>query len=246
MIKALNSLLILIFISACGIRDSENEIKLSSLIEPDFTYTQDLFKCSLNKNQSLISLETFFSKNIAKYETLAKEENLELSIFFPENNFNITNFIISIISNKNPIGIKKFIDSINEDSFDKVASCSFAIYQNRGVNFLEPINNTDLYTNLEILNCKFNTDYNFGTFEISINNFINSLRTIELPYSISYLEDNSSNDGFIWINYYYTDEYKKILSDSWIGDSISLEIQKEFSKNATCIESSKYKSFRLI
>lgn len=247
MTKVLYTLTILILLSACGVRDSESEIKLSTLIEADFTYTQDLFDCSLNQNQSLISLETFFSKNIAKYNTLAEEESLSLSIFFPDNNSNITNFIISIISNKNPGGIKKFIDAINEDSFDKVGSCSFAIYQNRGINFQENlIKKTDLYTNAEILKCNFNDGYNFGTFEISINKFINSLRLIKLPYSMSYLKDNSSNDGFIWINYYYTDEYEKILLENWIGNSNSLEIQNEFSENATCIKSSKYKSYKLI
>jgi hypothetical protein len=247
MIKGLYTLIILILLSACSDRDSENEIKLSTLIEADFTYTQDLFNCSLNQNQSLISLETFFSKNISKYKTLAEEESLGLSIFFPDNNSNITNFIISIISNKNPGGIKKFIDSINEDSFDKVATCSFAIYQNRGINFQEKsTKKTDLYTNVEILNCNFNDGYNFGTFEISINKFINNLRLIKLPYSMSYLEDNSSNDGFIWINYYYTDDYEKILLENWIGENNSMEIQNEFSENATCIESNKYKSYRLI
>ena len=247
MIKGLYTLIILILLSACSERDSENEIKLSTLIEADFTYTQELFNCSLNQNQSLISLETFFSKNISKYKTLAEEESLGLSIFFPDNNSNITNFIISIISNKNPVGIKKFIDAINKDSFDKVASCSFAIYQNRGINFQEKsTKKTDLYTNVEILNCNFNDGYNFGTFEISINKFINNLRLIKLPYSMSYLEDNSSNNGFIWINYYYTDDYEKILLENWIGNNNSMEIQNEFSENATCIESNKYKSYRLI
>ena len=247
MIKGLYTLIILILLSACSDRDSENEIKLSTLIEADFTYTQDLFNCSLNQNQSLISLETFFSKNISKYKTLAEEESLGLSIFFPDNNSNITNFIISIISNKNPGGIKKFIDAINEDSFDKVATCSFAIYQNRGINFQEKsTKKTDLYTNVEILNCNFNDGYNFGTFEISINKFINNLRLIKLPYSMSYLEDNSSNNDFIWINYYYTDDYEKILLENWIGNNNSMEIQNEFSENATCIESNKYKSYRLI
>ena len=63
---------------------------------------------------------------------------------------------------------------------------------------------------------------------------------------MSYLEDNSSNDGFIWINYYYVDEYEKILLENWIGDTNSIEIQTEFSENATCIQSSKYKSYKLL
>ena len=50
MIKVLYTLIILILLSACGMRDSDNEIKLSTLIQADFTYTQDLFNCNLNQN----------------------------------------------------------------------------------------------------------------------------------------------------------------------------------------------------
>ena len=201
MIKVLYTLIILILLSACGMRDSDNEIKLSTLIEADFTFTQDLFNCNLNQNQSLISLETYFSKNIKKYISLSEQENLKVSIFFPENNSNITNFIISIISDKNHVGVKKFVDMINNDNFKNIAFCQFPIYQNRGLNFKDGLTSSNLYLNAEILRCKFNEGYNFGTFEIAINKFINSFRLIELPYSISYLEDNSEGNSFIWINY---------------------------------------------
>ena len=83
MIKVLYTLIILILISACGMRDSDNEIKLSTLIKADFTYTQDLFNCNLNQNQSLISLETFFSKNI-KYIKKKKKENSVFQYFSRE------------------------------------------------------------------------------------------------------------------------------------------------------------------
>ena len=57
--------------------------------------------------------------------SLAEQENLKVSIFFPENNSNITNFIISIISdNKNHVGVKKFVDKINTDNFKNVAFLS--------------------------------------------------------------------------------------------------------------------------
>ena len=92
------------------------------------------------------------------------------------------------------------------------------------------------------MRCKFNEGYNFGTFEIAflLINLINSLRLIEiLLYSIGYLEDNSDDNSFIWINYFYKEDYQKILLDNWIGNSDSLEIQNEFSENATCIDSKK-------
>ena len=245
--KLLNIFLVIILLSACSNNDSANETKLSSLIKADFSYTQDLFDCTLNENESLISLESFFSKNIEDYKKIAQSENLNISIFFPENNANITAFIISIISNNNPLGLKKFIDAVKSDAITEIASCSFAIFQHKGINLKEElINNNNYFINAEILRCKYNDTYNFGTFQISINRFINNLRAIELPYSISYLEDNSKNDSFIWINYFYTEDYGDILLKNWANKEDSAEIQNEFSTNATCIDSKKYKSYKLI
>jgi len=238
---------VIIFLSACGKNESNNETKLSSLVKADFSYTQDLFDCTLNKNESLIGLESFFSKNIEEYKNIAQLENLNISILFPQNNKYVTNFIISIISNNNPLGLKKFIDAVKNDAITEVASCSFAIFQHKGVNLKEElINNNKSFINAEILRCRYNDNYNFGTFQISINRFINNLRTIELPYSISYLEDNSKNDSFIWINYFYKEDYEDILLKNWVNNIDSAEIQSEFSTNTSCIDSKKYKSYKLI
>ena len=245
--KLLNIFLVIIFLSACGKNESNNETKLSLLVKADFSYTQDLFDCTLNKNESLIGLESFFSKNIEEYKNIAQLENLNISILFPQNNKYVTNFIISIISNNNPLGLKKFIDAVKNDAITEVASCSFAIFQHKGVNLKEElINNNKSFINAEILRCRYNDNYNFGTFQISINRFINNLRTIELPYSISYLEDNSKNDSFIWINYFYKEDYEDILLKNWVNNIDSAEIQSEFSTNTSCIDSKKYKSYKLI
>ena len=245
--KLLNIFLVIIFLSACGKNESNNETKLSSLVKADFSYTQDLFDCTLNKNESLIGLESFFSKNIEEYKNIAQLENLNISILFPQNNKYVTNFIISIISNNNPLGLKKFIDAVKNDAITEVASCTFAIFQHKGISLKEElINNNKPFINAEILRCIYNDNYNFGTFQISINRFINNLRTIELPYSISYLEDNSKNDSFIWINYFYTEDYEDILLKNWVNNKDSAEIQSEFSTNTSCIDSKKYKSYKLI
>ncbi len=187
-----------------------------------------------------------FFKKYEEYKNIADLENLNISILFPQNNKYITNFIISIISNNNPLGLKKFIDAVKSDAINDVASCSFAIFQHKGINLKEELINNNSFINAEILRCRYNNAYNFGTFQISINRFINNLRTIELPYSISYLEDNSKNDSFIWINYFYTEDYEDILLENWANKEDSAEIQSEFSANATCIDSKKYKSYKLI
>ena len=247
MFKVLNMILISIFLNACGQDNASNKIKLSSLINAEFTYTQDLFNCNLVKNQSLLALESFFSENIKKYKDLAEVENLKISILFPEQNNNITSFIISVISNENPIALTKFIGMLKEDNFSNLASCSFAIYQNKGINIKqEKMADSNSFVNTEILRCRYNNGYNFGTFQIAINRFINNLRFIELPYSINYLEDNSTDNGFIWINNFYSEDYQDLLLNSWLKNEDSFEVKNEFSQNATCIESNKFKSFKLI
>ena len=91
--KLLNIFLVIIFLSACGKNESNNETKLSSLVKADFSYTQDLFDCTLNKNESLIGLESFFSKNIEEYKNIAQLENLNISILLPSLSFKFTRFI---------------------------------------------------------------------------------------------------------------------------------------------------------
>ena len=247
MFKVFNIIFMSIFLYACGQDNVPNKIKLSSLINAEFTYTQDFFECELNKNKSLIALESFFSQNLKKYKDLAEQEHLKISILFPEQNSNITNFILSVTSNNNHLGLNKFIDTIKDDSFNEVALCSFAIYQHKGINLKDQYTfNNDSFITAEILKCKFNDGYNFGTFKIAINRFLNNLRLIELPYTVSYLQDSSLDDSFIWINYFYQENYQEILLDRWINDEDSAEIKNEFFQNATCIESNKYKFFNLI
>ena len=152
-----------------------------------------------------------------------------------------------MISNENPIALTKFIGMLKEDNFSNLASCSFAIYQNKGIDIKqEKMADSNSFVNTEILRCRYNNGYNFGTFQIAINRFINNLRFIELPYSINYLEDNSTDNGFIWINNFYSEDYQDLLLNSWLKNEDSFEVKNEFSQNATCIESNKFKSFKLI
>jgi hypothetical protein len=245
--KVFNIFAIFVMLNGCSKEDLSNEGKISSLILPDFTYTQDLFDCDLNKNQTLIGLESFFSKNIEEYKVIANLESLKISVLFPDKSTNITNFIISIVSDNNRIGLMRIVDAINNDSFREVASCSFEIFQHKGINFKEEfVTNTNSFTNAEILRCKFNDGYNFGTFKISIDRFVNNLKLRDLPYSVSYLEDSSLDNNFIWINYFYQEDYQDFLLKNWINDKDSAEIQNEFAENAICIETNKYKSYKLI
>ena len=244
MYRFLTLILITITMASCGSKDSNDEIKLSSLIQPNFSFTYDLIECELNENSSLLDLESFFSKNINKYKLIISNA-VELSILFPEKNTNVSEFIIAIESNNNYETLKTFVDQIQIDKFNNIAACEFIINQNNGFNILEYNKNINPdYTLIEILICEYNQDFNYGSFQITIARFINYIKKLDIPYSLSYVQ-NKSNNGFIWINTFHDENYKKILIDNWIEEGEALEIKDEFIENATCIESNVYKSYQL-
>ena len=124
MYRILILILIIITMASCGSKDSNDEIKLSSLIQPNFSFTYDLIECELNENSSLLDLESFFSKNINKYKLIISN-SVELSILFPEKNTNVSEFIIAIESNNNYETLKTFVDQIQIDKFNNIAACEF-------------------------------------------------------------------------------------------------------------------------
>jgi hypothetical protein len=231
--------------TSCGSKDSNDEIKLSSLIQPNFSFTYDLIECELNKNSSLLDLEFFFSKNIDKYKAIT-DGKIRLSILFPENKINVSGFIIAIKSNTDYGNLESFISQIQRDQFNDIALCKFIINQNKGFNILEYKNNSNLdYEFVEILICQYKEGYNYGSFEITINRFLNYIQKLDIPYSLNYV-NKSKNNEFIWINSFHNNDYKKILIDSWVMENEAIEIKDEFIENASCIESDTFKSYHLL
>ena len=102
------------------------------------------------------------------------------------------------------------------------------------------------YTFIEILRCEYNSDSNYGTFKIAIDRFVNKIGTLNIPYSLSYVEDKTTSRGFIWINYFYSEDYKDFLSTNWINEIDSSEIKEEFVTNAVCSDSRGYRAFKLL
>ena len=62
MYRFLTLILYYYYYASCGSKDSNDEIKLSSLIQPNFSFTYDLIECELNENSSLLDLESFLFK----------------------------------------------------------------------------------------------------------------------------------------------------------------------------------------
>tara|TARA_X000001036_G_scaffold417426_1_gene435393 strand:+ start:332 stop:1030 length:699 start_codon:yes stop_codon:yes gene_type:complete len=231
--------------TSCGSKDSNDEIKLSSLIQPNFSFTYDLIECELNKNSSLLDLEFFFSKNIDKYKAIT-DGKIRLSILFPENKINVSGFIIAIKSNTDYGNLESFISQIQRDQFNDIALCKFITNQNKGFNILEYKNNSNLdYEFVEILTCQYKEGYNYGSFEITINRFLNYIQKLDIPYSLNYV-NKSKNNEFIWINSFHNNDYKQILIDSWVMENEAIEIKDEFIENASCIESDTFKSYHLL
>ena len=245
MYRLFTLILITITMTSCGSKDSNDEIKLSSLIQPNFSFTYDLIECELNKNSSLLDLEFFFSKNIDKYKAIT-DGKIRLSILFPENKINVSGFIIAIKSNTDYGNLESFISQIQRDQFNDIALCKFIINQNKGFNILEYKNNSNLdYEFVEILTCQYKEGYNYGSFEITINRFLNYIQKLDIPYSLNYV-NKSKNNEFIWINSFHNNDYKQILIDSWVMENEAIEIKDEFIENASCIESDTFKSYHLL
>jgi hypothetical protein len=95
------------------------------------------------------------------------------------------------------------------------------------------------------LRCRFNEGYNYGTFKLSIDRFSNQIQSLKVPYSLSYVESKDNFD-FLWINSFYEENYIETLSTRWIVLNDSDEIKDEFIANATCVDSSLYKAYKLI
>lgn len=249
MLRFISYSILMIGIMSCG-QDTLKENKVSSLIKPNFSYNYDLFKCTLNKNYSLIGLETFFSKNINKYMSLAQTENLKVSMLFPDkNNSDVENFAISISSKNNYAGLKNFIDTIKKDGLLDIASCDFSINMNNALEILTNNNNefnNNQYINIEMLICEYNADYNYGTFKVSIDRFLQNVKKIKTNYAISYIEDKDNSNQFTWINKFFNNDYQDKLVNNWLSNVDASDIQKEFSENASCISSENFKLYQLI
>ena len=233
-----------IFLSSCSSDEDNNQSSLSSLIMPNFSLKQDYFNCNLNQEYSLINIESFFSKVLDQSaEKLSKDLNLFL--LFPNNDEVINSFIISITTRKNHESVLRLVEVLKNEGLEDLATCSFAIYQNNGIKLIDFNQTNNSLFLQEILRCRFNEEYNYGTFKIAIDRFSNQIKSLKIPYSSSYIQTKGNFD-FLWINSFYEENYTETLSKQWIILNDSDEIKDEFIANATCVDSNLYKAYKLI
>ena len=244
LLKIVYFFLISVVLVACGNEKIQTK-SLNSLISPNYSFNQDFFYCDLNKNMSLLNLESFLSKfvsdNVNDFSNI-----LDINILFPDKTQEVTEFVFSVRSNQNSKEVSDFVNLLDMDDFNKIASCNYAIQQFDATDLIQSESEaTNDFLNVEILRCTYNPGYNFGTFRISIDRFVNEVGRLKLPYSLSYI-NLKKNNSFIWINSFNINNQEEFLEKNWISDDESKAIKDEFNENATCLDSKKYKSYELI
>ena len=244
LLKIVYFFLISVVLVACGNEKIQTK-SLNSLISPNYSFNQDFFYCDLNKNMSLLNLESFLSKfvsdNVNDFSNI-----LDINILFPDKTQEVTEFVFSVRSNQNSKEVSDFVKLLDMDDFNKIASCNYAIQQHDATDLIQSESEaTNDFLNVEILRCTYNPGYNFGTFRISIDRFVNAVGRLKLPYSLSYI-NLKKNNSFIWINSFNINNQEEFLEKNWISDDESKAIKDEFNENATCLDSKKYKSYELI
>ena len=244
LLKIVYFFLISVVLVACGNEKIQTK-SLNSLISPNYSFNQDFFYCDLNKNMSLLNLESFLSKfvsdNVNDFSNI-----LDINILFPDKTQEVTEFVFSVRSNQNSKEVSDFVNLLDMDDFNKIASCNYAIQQLDATDLIQSESEaTNDFLNVEILRCTYNPGYNFGTFRISIDRFVNAVGRLKLPYSLSYI-NLKENNSFIWINSFIINNHEEYLEKNWISDDESKAIKDEFNENATCLDSKKYKSYELI
>ena len=244
LLKIVYFFLISVVLVACGNEKIQTK-SLNSLISPNYSFNQDFFYCDLNKNMSLLNLESFLSKfvsdNVNDFSNI-----LDINILFPDKTQEVTEFVFSVRSNQNSKEVSDFVNLLDMDDFNKIASCNYAIQQFDATDLIQSESEaSNDFLNIEILRCTYNPGYNFGTFRISIDRFVNAVGRLKLPYSLSYI-NLKKNNSFIWINSFNINNHEEFLEKNWISDDESKAIKDEFNENATCLDSKKYKSYELI
>ena len=244
LLKIVYFFLISVVLVACGSEKIQTK-SLNSLISPNYSFNQDFFYCDLNKNMSLLNLESFLSKfvsdNVNDFSNI-----LDINILFPDKTQEVTEFVFSVRSNQNSKEVSDFVNLLDMDDFNKIASCNYTIQQFDATDLIQSESEaTNDFLNVEILRCTYNPGYNFGTFRISIDRFVNAVGRLKLPYSLSYI-NLKKNNSFIWINSFNINNQEELLEKNWISDDESKAIKDEFNENATCLDSRKYKSYELI
>ena len=233
--------LILIFLISCS-SESDNAVEASSLISPDYQFSSEFFECKLNDEYTLLNLESFFS-NLLKNDLSNNDGVFDIEVFFPKTRY-VSEFILNLKNYSNQDIYNSFLEQLSINGFDEIAECRFNKNEYSGLLLIEEESKMPKYIN-ELLKCEYNKGFNYGTFRVAIDRFVNEMNSLKIPYEAIYIQNNKSTNSFIWINNFYTTDFSDVIYSEWINNTEAKEIKQEFLENAKCIEAKMYDAFLL-
>jgi len=233
--------LIFIFLISCS-SESNNAIEANLLISPNYQFSNELFECKLNDGYTLLNLESFFS-NLLKNDLSNNDGVFDIEVFFPKTRY-VSEFILNLKNYSNQDIYNSFLEQLSINGFDEIAECRFNKNEYSGLLLIEEESKMPKYIN-ELLKCEYNKGFNYGTFRVAIDRFVNEMNSLKIPYEAIYIQNNKSTNSFIWINNFYTKDFSDVISIDWINNTEANEIKQEFLENAKCIEAKMYDAFLL-
>ncbi len=232
-------------IISCSQEDDLSNIKSSSLIKPNFLSKEVRYDCIFNKDASLNRLEAFIPHFVSKINKTIKDPNIEF-LFNQQEIVNTFTILYSAIE-KN-FNSDAVLNLLIEEGIDGIAHCNF----NNNESMLSArlqLNDEDLNLKtfeVEILKCRFNDGFNYGSFAIEVDTFFNIVRKKNIDYFAKFLQMNDSNPTFVWMNYIGSEEDKEVLYKDWLDDKDSSAIQNAFNIQAKCESSMAYKGYKVL
>ncbi len=232
-------------IISCSQEDDLSDIKSSSLIKPNFLSKEIRYDCIFNTDASLNRLEAFIPNFVNKINKTIKDPNVEFLFNQQEIVNNFTILYSAIETNFNSDAVSNLLI---EEGMDRIANCNF----NNNESMLSArlqLDDKDLNLKtfeVEILKCRFNDGFNYGSFAIEVDTFFNIVRKKNIDYFAKFLQTNHSHPTFVWMNYIGSAEDKEVLYNDWLNNEDSLAIQNAFNIQAKCESSMAYKGYKVL
>ena len=234
-------LIALIFLSSCSNEISNKEQNLSELMQPNQNYFSSQYECTLSQNNNLNDLEQY----IPKLSSLLKNHSFEyqLDFYFLDNQDDeIKNFIINVKNNKSidQEALNLFINSQNN-----IFQCLKKNNNLIATTLISKIEEQNDIFYLEILDCEFTSDSNFGTFKIASDYFYNLLNEYNISYKADFLNSDSSSRNFYWYNFFNSSKDRDNFYIDWVNSEDSIEIKDLFSEQSECFSSNSYIGYKV-
>ena len=236
-----NLLIALIFLASCTNEISDKEQNLSELMQPNQNYFSSQYECTLSQNNNLNDLEQY----IPKLSSLLKNHSFEyqLDFYFLDNQDDeIKNFIINVKNNKSidQEALNLFINSQNN-----IFQCLKKNNNLIATTLISKIEEKNDIFYLEILDCEFKSDSNFGTFKIASDYFHNLLNEYNISYKADFLNSDSSSRNFYWYNFFNSSKDRDNFYINWVNSEDSIEIKDLFSEQSECFSSNSYIGYKV-